>query len=68
MNILIAADYATPAGGNFVASCVELGRALRKNGDGITFIFRRTAIPLRSAPGHTGWSGRDIRFIWPKEA
>lgn len=39
MNILIAADYATPASGNFVASCVELGRALKKNSDKITFIF-----------------------------
>ena len=39
MNILIAADYATPTSGNFVASCVELGRSLNKTGDKITFIF-----------------------------
>lgn len=39
MNILIAADYATPAGGNFIASCVELGRALKKRGDQLTFLF-----------------------------
>ena len=39
MNILIAADYATPASGNFIASCVELGRALKKNSDTITFVF-----------------------------
>lgn len=39
MNILIAADYATPASGNFIASCVELGRVLKKTGDNLTFIF-----------------------------
>lgn len=39
MNILIAADYATPAGGNFVASCVELGRYLKQKGHGLTFLF-----------------------------
>ena len=31
MNILIAADYATPQSGNFIASCVELGRILKKS-------------------------------------
>lgn len=39
MNILIAADYATPNSGNFIASCVELGRRLKTTGDGLTFIF-----------------------------
>lgn len=39
MNILIAADYATPASGNFIASCIELGRALKKSGNNLTFIF-----------------------------
>ena len=39
MRILIAADYATPASGNFIASCVELGRFLRQNGDDLVFIF-----------------------------
>ena len=39
MNILIAADYATPASGNFIASCVELGRALKKSNNTLTFIF-----------------------------
>lgn len=46
MNILIAADYATPASGNFIASCVELGRVLKKNGDEITFIFPENANTL----------------------
>lgn len=39
MNVLIAADYSTPASGNFIASCVELGRTLKGNGDNLTFIF-----------------------------
>lgn len=39
MNILIAADYATPASGNFIGSCVELGRVLKKEGATLTFIF-----------------------------
>lgn len=46
MNVLIAADYATPASGNFVASCLELGRALRKNGDQLSFIFPEHANTL----------------------
>lgn len=39
MNILIAADYATPASGNFIASMVELGRKLKQDGSTVTFIF-----------------------------
>ena len=39
MNILLAADYATPASGNFIASCVELGRTLKKSGSSLTFVF-----------------------------
>lgn len=39
MNVLITADYATPASGNFVASCFELGRALKQRGDSLTFVF-----------------------------
>lgn len=39
MNILIAADYATPASGNFIASCVELGRVMKQSGGVLTFIF-----------------------------
>lgn len=46
MNILIAADYATPASGNFIASCVELGRALNRNGDKIAFIFPESSNTL----------------------
>ncbi len=46
MNILIAADYATPASGNFIASCVELGRTLIKNGDNLSFIFPKNANTL----------------------
>lgn len=33
MNIMIAADYATPKSGNFVASILAWGRKLRDNGD-----------------------------------
>ncbi len=39
MNVLIAADYSTPASGNFIGSLVELGRDLKKNNHKIFFIF-----------------------------
>ena len=39
MNILIAADYATPASGNFIASVFELGKALEKDNHKLFFIF-----------------------------
>lgn len=39
MNILIAANYATPQSGNFIASMVELGSALRAEGHHPFFIF-----------------------------
>ena len=46
MNVLIAADYATPASGNFIASCVELGRYLKNKGDNLFFIFPENANTL----------------------
>lgn len=39
MNILIAANYATPQSGNFIASMVALNEALRRQGDTLYFIF-----------------------------
>lgn len=39
MNILIAADYATPASGNFIGSFVDLGRVLKKDSHKLFFIF-----------------------------
>lgn len=39
MNILIAADYATPASGNFIGSLVDLGRVLKKDNHKLFFIF-----------------------------
>lgn len=39
MNILIAADYATPASGNFIGSLVDLGRVLKKDSHKLFFIF-----------------------------
>ena len=39
MNVLIAANYATPQSGNFIASLFELGNALRAQGDALFFIF-----------------------------
>ncbi len=39
MNILIAADYSTPASGNFIGSLVDLGRDLKKDNHKIFFIF-----------------------------
>lgn len=39
MNILIAADYSTPASGNFIASVFELGKSLEKDNHKLFFIF-----------------------------
>lgn len=39
MKILIAANYATPQSGNFIASMVSLNRALRQQGDTPYFVF-----------------------------
>lgn len=46
MNILIAADYSTPASGNFVGSLVDLGRDLRKDNHKMYFIFPESANTL----------------------
>ena len=39
MKILIAANYATPASGNFIASLLELGKKMKAEGDEIVFCF-----------------------------
>lgn len=39
MNILIAADYATPASGNFIGSLVDLARNIKKDNHKLFFIF-----------------------------
>jgi len=39
MNILIAADYSTPASGNFIGSLVDLGRDLKQNNHKLFFVF-----------------------------
>lgn len=39
MNILIAADYTTPASGNFIGSLVDLGRDLKQNNHKPFFVF-----------------------------
>lgn len=39
MNILIAANYAAPASGNFIGSMMELGKHLSVNGSSISFVF-----------------------------
>lgn len=76
MNILIAADYATPASGNFIASCMELGRALKENNDSMVFIFPENENTL-SPRSWVTWlknegfavylynkmSGNDIKFL-----
>ena len=47
MNVLIAAEYATPASGNFVASVLELGIAMRQHGDQLMFLFPRNGNTTR---------------------
>ncbi|MDM8247281.1 glycosyltransferase family 4 protein [Lacrimispora saccharolytica] len=39
MNVMIAADYAAPKSGNFVASMIALGKKLKINGDYVLFVF-----------------------------
>ena len=39
MNIMIAADYATPKSGNFIASIIALGRRLRNDDEHVLFVF-----------------------------
>lgn len=39
MSIMIAADYAPPKSGNFIASVIALGRRLRDRGDKVVFAF-----------------------------
>ena len=42
MKVLIAADYGSPYGGNFIGSLLDLGDAMRIRGDDLLFLF-----PLR---------------------
>lgn len=51
MNVLIAANYAAPKSGNFIASLIALGRRLRKDGNNVYFVF----------PKQTEW------FDWLKD-
>ena len=46
MNILIAADYATPASGNFIGSLVDLGRDLKKDNHKLFFIIPESSNTL----------------------
>lgn len=39
MNVLIAASYKAPQGGNFIPSSIALATELRKAGNSVTFIF-----------------------------
>lgn len=43
MNILIAANYATPKSGNFIASLITLARKIRENGSNVYFVFPKRA-------------------------
>lgn len=58
MNIVIAADYTAPTSGNFIASCVELGRALQIRGDGLAFIFPESRNTLVE-DSWVGWLKRE---------
>lgn len=58
MNVLIAADYATPASGNFIASCVDLGRALKNTGNDLFFCFPQSPNTL-SENSWVNWLKRE---------
>lgn len=63
MNILIAADYGTPASGNFVASCVELGRILKIGGSTLTFIIKENN-NTRSETSWVHWLEREGHRVY----
>lgn len=50
MNVLIIADYKTPKSGNFVASLLDLGNLMKKNGNEVIYMF-----PDNKKGGYT-WS------------
>ena len=58
MNILIAADFASSTSGNFIASCVELGRKLKSGKSRLSFIFPENDNTLRE-DSWTGWLRRE---------
>ena len=39
MNVLIIADYRTPKSGNFIASVLDLGIAMRTQGHTVLYLF-----------------------------
>lgn len=39
MNVLVAADYRSPYGGNFIGSFLDLGMSLNARGDNLLFLF-----------------------------
>ena len=48
MNVLIAANYSAPNSGNFIASLITLGRALREQGNFAVFVFPKSTNTLRN--------------------
>lgn len=48
MNVLILADYRTPKSGNFIASILDLGIAMREEGNKIVYVF-----PKNEESGYT---------------
>lgn len=51
MNVLIAADYATPFSGNFVGSLIELLETMTRNGDKVIFAFPKNTNTMC----HSSW-------------
>lgn len=43
MNILIAAEYRAPFGGNFIGSLLDLAAAIKARGDSVVFLFPKRA-------------------------
>ena len=58
MNILIAADYAAPASGNFIGSMMDLGKHLSANGSSISFVFPSSENTTRDG-SWTRWLGKE---------
>lgn len=51
MNVLIAADYATPASGNFIGSMMDLGIKMRKQNAQLLFVFPEN----KNTTGESSW-------------
>jgi len=64
VNILIAASYAAPQSGNFIASLIELGRVLRQRKNDVFFIFPKSTNTLNGSSWLSWLNAKALLTIW----